>query len=44
MHNEKTYIVTGVASGIGAEPVNGNETVSLGYGGTLTVQFVDNML
>ena len=32
------------ASGIGAEPVNGNETVSLGYGGTLTVQFVDNML
>jgi hypothetical protein len=32
------------APGIGAEPVNGNETVSLGYGGSLTVQFVDNLL
>lgn len=29
---------------IGTEPADGSTTVSLGYGGTLTVQFVDNLL
>lgn len=32
------------APGIGPEPVAGTETVSLGFGGSLTLQFVDNLL
>ncbi len=32
------------APGIGPEPDDGTETVSLGFGGTLTLQFVDNLL
>ena len=32
------------APGIGAEPDVGDTTVSLGFGGTLTLQFVDNLL
>ena len=32
------------APGIGAEPDVGDKTVSLGFGGSLTLQFVDNLL